>query len=780
MITEADTCRKYVVPKLYAAGWDDDQISEQKTFTDGRILVTGRNSKRGPPKRLDYLLKYRRDYPLAVVEAKAAYLSPMDGLQQAIEYALILDLPFAYATNGHGIVERDLLTGIESELEAFPTPQELWNRVRAFKGLSAEVENKLLTPYFLGDRVPRYYQTTAINRAIEAILTGKTRALLTLATGTGKTEIAFQIVWKLWQSRWNTRGEYRRPRVLFLADRSILVDDPKDKTFFPLGAALTKLEGGKVNTSRDVYFSTYQSLAEDANRPGLYKEYAPDFFDLVIIDEAHRGSANDEGSWRDILEHFRPAVQLGMTATPLREDSRDTYKYFGNPLYIYSLAQGIQDGFLAPYQVRRVVTDLDAAGFRPHPGMTDARGREIPDGEYGTKDFEATLSVLPRTEAVAAHLVDYLRKTDIMAKTIVFCHDQEHAAQMRFAIAKLVPDLMRKYPDYVCRVTADEGDIGKGYLSSFQELEKSSPVILTTSKLLSTGVDAPTVKNVVIFRVIGTMTEFKQIIGRGTRVREDYGKLFFTILDYTGSATMKFADPDFDGTPTEIVEGTLTVELDSEPETDNLEPTAVPPSTTGPFKSDDEGEPRKYLIRDGISVTIALETVQELDAQGRKLRTVEFTKHTAEQVLSLVRSSDELRDQWVDGKRREAIVHALEEKGIALEHLYLVTSGEESDAFDLLCHLAFDAPLLTRKQRAEAAKRRVQDAFQTFGKTALGILEDLLERYVETDIGEVTNTKVFKLLPTTKHLNTLEVANVFGGVPQLQAALEKFQAILYA
>ncbi|MGI8748486.1 MAG: EcoAI/FtnUII family type I restriction enzme subunit R, partial [Deinococcus sp.] len=491
MSNEADTCRTYVLPKLYAAGWKDEQIREQMTFTAGRIHVQGRVAKRGKPKRVDYLLSESRDYPLAVVEAKADYLRPAQGLQQAIDYATVLRVPFAYSTNGKGIVERDLLTGSERDLENFPTLTDLRDRVRAHQGLLPQVENRLLLPYHRGDRVPRYYQRIAIQGASEAILRGQKRVLLTLATGTGKTEIAFQIAWKLWQGRWNLDGTNRRTRILFLADRTVLVDDPKDKAFAPFGTlpdgdVRFKIERGEVNLARQLYFSTYHALAEDEARPGLYRQYPADFFDLIIVDEAHRGSASEDSSWRAILEHFSGATQLGMTATPLRQDTRDTYAYFGQPIYQYSLAQGIQDGFLAPYQVRRVITDTDATGWRPTPGQLDAYGREIPDGVYETKDFERLVSLEPRTKAVARHLVDYLRSTNVMDKTLVFCVDQEHALQMRGEIARLMPDLLLQYPDYVARVVSDEGEIDKGYLSTFQDVEKLSPVILTTSRLLST------------------------------------------------------------------------------------------------------------------------------------------------------------------------------------------------------------------------------------------------------------------------------------------------------
>ena len=781
MTTEADTCRKYVVPKLYSAGWTDEQIFEQVTYTDGRIRVSNGQAKRASPKRVDYLLRYQRDYPLAVVEAKAEYLNPSDGLQQAIEYGLALDVPFVYATNGLGIIEHDFLTGQERELETFPSPMDLWNRVRAHKGLTPAVEDKLLTPYNLQDRVPRYYQNIAINRASEAILTGAHRVLLTLATGTGKTAISFQIAWKLWQSRWNAKAESRKPRILFLADRDVLVRDPYRKDFAPFGDARHRIEGGVVNASREMYFATYQSLAEDENRPGLFRQFNPDFFDLIIVDEAHRGSANQNSSWREILDHFTGAVKLGMTATPLRDDTRDTYAYFGNPVYTYSLAQGIQDGFLAPYQVRRIVSDADATGFRPHPGMMDAYGREIPDGEYGTKDFETSLSLLPRTTAIAKHLIEYMTKTDPMAKTIIFCANQDHALDMRNEIAKLVPDLVRQHPNYVCRVTADEGEIGKGYLYDFQDNDRAAPVILTTSKLLSTGVDAPMVRNVVLFRVVGTMSEFKQIIGRGTRVNEEYGKLFFTILDYTGSATEKFADPAFDGMPAAITELGITPDGET---VEGSETTSEPePDLEGQdgvrFTSQDHDVPRKFVVRSGVTVSIAHEVVQELDANGRLLRTIEYTKYAGEQVSSLFRDPEDFRLKWVNAAERERIVRALEDRNVALEHLMAVTSGEDSDPFDLLCHVAFNAPLLTRKQRAEAAKRKVQTVFQTHGKAALAILDELLEKYVETGVDEITNTLVFKLLPSTKHLNALEVARQFGGPTQLREAISQLQILLY-
>src|SRR5437899_2230874 len=600
-LSEADTCRKYVLPKLYAAGWTDDQISEQKSLTDGRIVVAGSNPFRKQQKRSDYLLRYRRDFMIAVVEAKPEYTKPGDGLQQAKDYAQILGLKFAYSTNGHGIVEHDFLTGKDTDIDTFPTPDDLWNRLKQSENISDEIKERLLAPYYhLSGKSPRYYQEIAINRAVQGILQGKRRVLLTVDTGKGKTVVAFQICWKLWNSRWNRSGQHRRPRILYLADRNVLVDDPKDKIFAPFGDARHKIEGDAPK-SREMYFATYQAIAKDERRPGLYREYPRDFFDLIIVDECHRGSARDESNWRDILEYFEPAFQIGMTATPLRADNRDTYKYFGNPLYTYSLRQGIDDGFLAPYRVHRVVTTVDAAGYRPDKGELDRYGREIPDAEYGTKDFEKAVSLKARTEAIARNLTDFLKKTDRYAKTIVFCVDQEHAEEMRKAINNLNTDITKEQPDYTARIVSDEGKIGRGHLDRFMELETLVPTIVTTSQMLTTGVDVQTCKNIVLARVINSMTEFKQIIGRGTRVRADYGKLYFNILDYTGSATRLFADPDFDGEPALITEQRIddegkviefaeqTIEEPLVEETDETDAGVL-------IGDDSEGDRRKYYV----------------------------------------------------------------------------------------------------------------------------------------------------------------------------------------
>ncbi len=715
MPTEADTCRTLVTPKLQAAGWERDphSLTEQYSFTNGRIVVRGDRAERRKRKRADYLLRFTRDFPLAVVEAKAEDEDAATGLQQAKDYAEILGLQFAYATNGENIIEFDYLTGIERFVETFPTPAELWSRLRAGQKIKDDaIANRLLTPANLTTgQEPRYYQRIAIDRAVQSVLQGKKRVLLTMATGTGKTAVAFQICWKLWFSKWNAKGDpTRKPRILYLADRNFLVNDPKDKTFSAFGDARHKIEGGLVVHSRELYFSTYQSIAKDERRPGLYKEFAPDFFDLIIVDECHRGSAKEDSNWRDILEYFSPAYQLGMTATPLRDDNRDTYLYFGNPVYTYSLRQGIDDGFLAPYRVHRIVTQWDAVGWRPSKDDLDRYGREIPDEVYTTADFERRVALRARTQAVARHLTDFLKKTDRFAKTIVFCVDQEHASEMRTALNNLNADLVQQYPDYVCRVTADEGDIGRGHMQRFQDVETRTPVILTTSQLLTTGLDAPTCRNVVLVRLVNSMVEFKQIIGRGTRVRDDYGKLWFNILDYTGTATRNFADPAFDGDPAfatqeEIDEAgktTKTEILTAENAEENLAlHEAQPPYNASLQPSEFSLQPSKKYYFDGGQVEIAAELVHELDADGKQLRVVKLTGYSGEKVRSLFARPEDLRARWADAGQRADIIQQLAERGIDFPTVAAQAGQPEADPFDLLCHLAFNAPVLTRRQRAE-------------------------------------------------------------------------------
>ena len=789
-ITEADTCRRYITPKIISAGWDQqpNSFTEQKTITDGRIILAGNKAHRGLQKRVDYLLQLQNDFPIAVIEAKSEELPAGNGVQQAKEYAAVLGIKFAFASNGLEIIEIDLFTQKETRRPDFPSPTELLNRYRVGMKLDPVTTQKLLTPgNYLSGRRPRYYQEIAINRVVQAILQGRKRTLLTMATGTGKTEVAFQISWKLWNARWNAKGDHRRPHILFLADRTVLVDDPKDKTFAPFGDARHKVgdDANEPNLSREMYFATYQVIAEDERRPGLYRDFPPDFFDLVIVDECHRGSARDESNWRAILNYFAGAYQLGMTATPLREDNRDTYEYFGNPIYTYSLAQGIDDGFLAPYRVHRILTDYDALGWRPDKGTLDRYGREIPDSEYHTGDFERIVALKARTEAIARHLTDFLKSRNArMEKTILFCVDQEHADEMRRALQNLNTDICQKYPDYVVRITSDEGTIGRGKLSDFQDVETSEPVIVTTSKLLTTGVDVPTCKNIVLARVVNSMTEFKQMIGRGTRVRDDYGKLYFNILDYTGSATRLFADPAFDGTPIELTQE----EIDAHGQVvagsqENLEVAEQPGDYDASLKAEKPDKPsgsppRKYYF-DGGQVEILQHVVYELDIDGNQLNVVKLTDYAGETVRTLYPNAVELRHWWADPRKRGEIIQALAERGIEFNSLAEAANQPGADPFDLLCYLAYSAPLRTCRERADRVRREEQAFFGKYSPAARHILEELLEKYAEYGTAEFNLPYTLQVPPITEHGNVQEIAALFGGANELKTALDELQTLIY-
>ncbi|MEI8573885.1 MULTISPECIES: EcoAI/FtnUII family type I restriction enzme subunit R [Methylomonas] len=794
IMTEADTSREFVTPKLVQAGWSisPHSIGEQRTFTNGRIFVTGGKVRRGQQKRADYLLYYRRDFPLAVVEVKSIAFPTETGVQQAREYAEILGLKFAYATNGRQIIEIDYTTGTEKLIDQYPSPAELWQRLSASASLSESASNHLLEPFNLvSGKTPRYYQVIAINRIIEAILLGQKRILTTMATGTGKTCVAFQLCWKLWNSRWNRTGEYRRPKILFLADRNILVDDPMAKMFAPFGDARFKISGNDVSQGREMYFGIYQALTNPAS--DVFRQYRPDFFDLIIIDECHRGSSRNDSSWRAVLDYFQPAVQVGMTATPLREDSRDSYEYFGNPVYTYSLRQGIEDGFLAPYRVHRVITTVDAAGWRPSKDELDRYGRPVPDDEYQTKDFERVIALRARTRAMAKHLSDFLKGTDRFAKTLVFCVDQEHASEMRQELLNLNSDLVKQYPDYVCRVTADEGAIGLTHLAHFQDVDKPTPAILTTSQLLTTGVDAEMVKNVVLARVVGSRSEFKQIVGRGTRLKVDYGKEYFNIIDFTGTATRHFADPDFDGDPARIEEVTIdeegeivdtTVEIidnevqeipgEYQPDDDN------PPDGDGEITTDPPQEPRKFYV-DGGTVEVIGHLVYDLDTDGKKLQVVRYTEYSGRAVRSMYPGSQEFQRDWANPDTRSDLLRELTERGISFEELAASSDLPDADPFDLLCNLAWNAPLLTRRQRAEQARKSAQNLFSQHSETAREILALMLDKYIERGISQFNAlSELMKVQPFEQYGTPTEIANRhFGGIQGLKAAVSQLQSALY-
>jgi type I restriction enzyme R subunit len=788
---EQDTCREYVLPRLRAAGWSDAQIQEQFPITDGRIIAVGKKHRRGDALRADYVLEYRPGMPVAVVEAKREYARPGKGLQQAKNYAQLLDLPFAYSTNGHGIVEDDHDTGLESDrLVAFPSPEELWSRYRAWKGIVEDAAaagvllpfNRALRNADGSVKEPRYYQRTAINRSVAAILGGDKRLLLTMATGTGKTFASMQIVWKLSRSGWRPG---RNPRILYLADRKILIDQPINNDFAPAFGEepLWKLQG-EAKAGRDIYFALYQTLADSGEDPtGIFRDFAPDFFDLVIVDECHRGSANADSSWRAVLEYFAPATQLGMTATPKREETADTYKYFGDPLFEYSLAEGIEDGFLAPYRVRRVVLSPDAEGWTPTKDQLDRFGREIPRRLYTTKEFERIVSILARTEEAAKHLSEYLHRTDHMAKTIVFCVDQEHAEQMCQALHNANADLTRQHRDYVVRITSEEGKTGAGYLSDFADPERDTPVIATTSLLLSTGVDLPTVRNIVLFRPIGSMVLFKQMIGRGTRLFPDGDKLSFDIIDYAG-ATRLFADSKFDGPPERIDHE----EIDGE---GNVVKPMVVEEPEPVFELGDAGErlvdpgeldmqPRKKFYVDDTEVWVVAEAIYYLDPATSRLRLVEYRDFVTDTVRSLFPSITELRSKWRQRVGRHDVFDLLESHGIDVEELAERTGLTQADPLDMLVYLAWNEPLATRTDRVRRVRREHTGFFAAYQPAAREVLAQLLDKYAEHGVSQLDDLSVLEIPPLSALGSPTEIADRFGSADALKEAVGKLEELLYA
>lgn len=786
---EKDTCRDYVLPLLRAARWSEDQIQEQFPITDGRVLTVGKRHRRGDALRADYVLEYTPGLPIAVVEAKREYAIPGKGLQQAKRYAQLLDLPFAYSTNGKGIVEDDRDTGLENDrLTAFPTPDELWQRCQAWKGIVDDsVADGLLLPFNRSLRnpdgsvkEPRYYQRTAINRAVEAILRGDDRLLLTLATGTGKTFVSMQIVWKLWQSGWRAG---RNPRILYLADRNILVDQPIEREFKPAfgEGPIWKLRG-EAKAGREIYFALYQALADSGEDPtGMFREFAPDFFDLVIVDECHRGSARAESSWRAILDHFSPAAQLGMTATPKRDETADSYEYFGDPIFEYSLAQGIEDGFLAPYRVRRVVLSTDAHGWAPDQGQLDLFGKEIPEGLYTTKDFERVVSLLTRTDAAAKHLTEYLRRTDRWAKTIVFCVDQEHADQMRRALHNANADLARQHPDYVVRIVSEEGEVGQGHLSNFADTEKDVPVIATTSQMLSTGVDLPTVRNIVLFRPVGSMALFKQMIGRGTRLFPDEDKLSFEIIDYSG-ATALFQDPEFDGPPERVVEEEIDDEGDVVEDTvvEEPEPLFDPGDADEDIDPDDlDEEPRGKFYVEDAEVWVTAEAVYQLDPETERLRVIEYRDLVTRAVRALYPDPNALRSRWASRVGRQDILDELAARGVDAAELMERTGLADADPLDVLVHLAWNQPLATRRDRARRVRKEHADFFEAHRPEARDVLNQLLDKYAEHGISELDDLGVLEVPPISAFGSPTEIAARFGSPADLRDAVRRLGELLY-
>jgi len=768
------------VPALAAAGWSRDQIVEQRAFTAGRIVPSDRRHHRLEGSRADYLLEIEPDFPLAVVEAKREFKLPGDGLQQAMRYAEILGLPLAYSTNGVGIVEHSFVTGHQASRDGFPSPGEAWTAYRAWRALSDPAAEGVRTPFNRelrnaegGVKRPRYYQTIAINRIVEGLLSGRRRLLITMATGTGKTFVSLQVVWKLARRTWPGG---RPPRILYLADRKVLIDQPLEREFRPVfGDAVWRIRG-TARTGRQIYFALYQSLAGGTGQ--MFSHYPRDFFDLIIVDECHRGSAADESTWREILEYFEPAAQLGMTATPLRRDNVDTYAYFGDPVYEYSLAQGIDDGFLAPYRVHRIALSADLYGWSPEPGELDRFGREIPAGLYGTGDFERVVSLLDRTRLVAEHLTSRLRKTDRYAKTIVFCVDQEHAEQMRQALHDANADMTRQHPHYVARIVSDEGDIGLEHLASFVDPESSTPVIVTTSRLLTTGIDIPTCRNIVLFRPIGSMVEFKQIIGRGTRLATEHDKLSFEIIDYVG-ATALFADPAFDG----IAEAISVEELSGSGAPDEPDGGVDPASGTGELVNTEAlplvRDPRKLYVDDSDAL-IAGEALYVADPASGRLRIASYREYSAAQVRELFPRPEDLRSAWRTQHGRDEVVAALAERGVEVGDLATRTGAVEADPFDLLVHIAWNLPMITRRERASRLSTEDRAFLDGFRPEAREVLEALLDKYAQFGISQLDDLASLEVPPLNAFGTPVEIARRFGGVDGLRLTVEAIASRLYA
>lgn len=771
-LSEQDICSKYILPAVVGAGWDlQRQIREQYGFTAGRITVRGKTVTRGEQKRVDFILYHRGHLPLAIIEAKDNNHSVGDGMQQALGYAEALDIPFVYSSNGAAFLEHDRLTKaspIEHELKLnkFPSPDELYNRYIKAKGLALQQEQIINQDYYqeIDGKTPRYFQQVAVNRITEEIVKGKNRLLLVMATGTGKTYAAFQIIWRLWKAG-------IKKRILFLVDRNILADQPIMNDFRHFGDKMTKVQHRNIDKSYEVYLGLYQGLTGIEEDKNIFKQFSPDFFDLVIVDECHRGSAREDSAWREILTYYKNATQIGLTATPKETADISTQMYFGDPVYTYSLKQGIEDGFLAPYKVIRVTLDRDAEGYRPIVGQLDKYGHPLPDQIYNQSDFDRKIVLEERTRVVAQKITEYLRATDRMQKTIVFCVDTEHAEHMRQELVNANADLVREHGNYVVRITGND-EQGVKELDKFIDPESPYPVIATTSKLLTTGVDTQTVSLIVIDQNINSMIEFKQIIGRGTRVREDYGKMFFTIMDFRG-ATELFADPMFDGFPV-VIYKVKEKDLIVPPETEDKPIIDYGPPETGTGIIADA--PIKYYPL-GVEVKVINERVQYMDEQG-KLITESLKDYTKRNILKDYASLDKFLTAWTKAEQKSAIIEELESHGVFFNEL-ATEVGKDLDAFDLVCHVAWGKRPLTRRQRAEKARK--QDYFAKYEGKAREVIDALLAKYADQgitaidDIGDLT-VSPFDVFGTPYEI----VNNIFGGREQYLFAVNQIQQALYA
>ena len=766
-MSEEDIKLQYITPAILSK-WSREKITMETRITDGKINLKGNFVFREKPKRADYILYLSANNPIAIVEAKDNTHAISHGLQQAMTYAQMLDIPFAYSSNGDGFVEHDFLTGQEREigLDEFPSEQELATRYKQESGLTPRQETILEQPYYSSQNTypPRYYQRIAINRTVDAIARGQQRILLVMATGTGKTYTAFQIVYRLLQS-----GMKRK--ILYLADRNILVDQSIQQDFAPLEKVIHKINVAKDDkstiTSHEVYFSLYQQLVGEDDEEHFSELFTPDFFDLIIVDECHRGSAKEESRWRRILEYFQSATQIGMTATPKETKYISNLSYFGEPVYTYSLKEGIEDGFLAPFKVINIMTDI-GEGWRPRKGQKDINGEEIPDRIYTNSDYDYNIIIEDRIQQVAQEITNYLKSTDRMAKTIVFCATEDAALRMRDALAKLNADMMKKNPDYVVRITGGD-EYGKKKLKYFISVSSRYPVIATTSKLLSTGADCKMTKLIVLDEMIGSMTEFKQIIGRGTRLREKEGKTHFVVIDFR-NVTRLFADPEWDG-PIEMNEGYTPG--GKQPDHKEL------PSSDGKGDESTPPEPRKKPIvdRNGCQVQIIHKTVSVYDANGKLLRQESIVDYTKENILGEYASLDNFIRQWSAQDKKEQIRDLLHDRGIDLELLKADQNMTDVDDFDFICHVAFDRKPLTRKERANNVKKR--DFFSKYSGVAREVLEALLDKYMNTGIYEIEKTEILKLDPFLKLGKPAKIAGYFGGKQGYLRAVQELEQAIY-
>lgn len=794
LLSERDICTKFISPAIENAGWNKHtQYLEEVFFTDGKIYVKGRLTARGTRKRADYILYYKPNIPIAIIEAKDNKHTVGAGMQQALEYARILDIPFVFSSNGDGFLFHDKTNpqNIEQELslEEFPSPEYLWNKYKVFKGINGERANQIVEQDYFFDgsgRRPRYYQQNAINRTLEAIASGQDRILLVMATGTGKTYTAFQIAYRLWKSR-------TKKRILFLADRNSLVDQTRRGDFKHFRDKMTVIKKRQVDKSYEIYLAIYQGLTGSEEEKNIFKQFSADFFDLIIIDECHRGSAREDSSWREVLSYFSNAAQIGLTATPKESETASNSEYFGDPIYTYSLKQGIDDGFLAPYRVIRIGLNVDLEGYRPEQGKKDINGNEIEDRIYNRRDFDRNIIITERTEIVAFKVSEFLKGYDRFAKTIVFCRDIDHAERMRTALSNENSDLVAGNHKYIMQITGDN-DEGKRELDNFTDPDEAYPVIATTSELMTTGVDAKTCKVIVLDAEIGSMTKFKQIIGRGTRIDEDHGKLYFTILDFR-NATDLFADPAFDGDPIRIKplpeESDLSDVIDEEQEdgipvidditgedlTEQLEEfQEIGTIRQPPSQEDSESDAHRARVTiNGVDVSILVTRDLHFNKDGKPI-TVSLRDYSKELLTNKFQSLEAFLTTWNATDKKVALITELEEQGIPVDAL-MDAVNRDCDLFDIICHVAFDQQPLSRKERANNVKKR--NYFAKYGDQARSVLEALLEKYADEGVANIESLEVLKINPIASFGSAIEIVNKFGGKQAYLNAVRDLENELY-